>query len=103
MDVFAHPALRDGMPNAVLEAMACGKAVIATPVGGALDILEDGKNGIAVNVSDADMLSKIILELSGNPDKREQLGKNARDLVIKRFTLEKELEANLVIYRSLGL
>ncbi|MEK6753074.1 MAG: glycosyltransferase family 4 protein [Chloroflexota bacterium] len=103
MDVFVHPALRDGMPNAVLEAMACGKAVIATPVGGALDILEDGKNGIAVNVSDADMLSKIILDLSGNPDKREQLGKNARDLVIKRFTLEKELEANLVIYRSLGL
>ncbi|MBI5823052.1 MAG: glycosyltransferase family 4 protein [Chloroflexi bacterium] len=103
MDIFAHPSLRDGMPNAVLEAMACGKAVIAAPVGGVLDILEDGKNGIAVNVNDANMLSKIILELSGDPDKRELLGKNARDLVVKRFTLEKELEANLAVYRSLGL
>lgn len=103
MDVFVHPSLRDGMPNAALEAMACGKALIATPVGGVLDILEDGKNGIAVNVNDADRLSKIILELSGDPDKRELLGKNARDLVVKRFTLEKELEANLAVYRSLGL
>ncbi|HNH27420.1 MAG TPA: glycosyltransferase, partial [Anaerolineales bacterium] len=34
MDIFVHPSLRDGMPNAVLEAMACGKTVIATPVGG---------------------------------------------------------------------
>jgi glycosyltransferase involved in cell wall biosynthesis len=46
MDVFVHPSLRDGMPNAVLEAMACEKAVVATPIGGVVDVVEDGKNGI---------------------------------------------------------
>ncbi len=46
MDIFVHPSLRDGMPNALLEAMACEKAVIATPVGGAMDVMEDGKNGV---------------------------------------------------------
>lgn len=55
MDVFVHPSLRDGMPNAVLEAMACEKAVIATPVGGVVDVVEDGKkNGVLVNVNDAE-------------------------------------------------
>jgi glycosyltransferase involved in cell wall biosynthesis len=91
------------MPNAILEAMACGKAVIATQVGGIKDVLEDGKNGITVNVNDENMLTEKILELLDNTKRRSDLGKNARELIINRFTLEKELEANLDIYRRLGL
>jgi glycosyltransferase involved in cell wall biosynthesis len=103
MDIFVHPSLRDGMPNAILEAMACGKAVIATQVGGIKDVVEDGKNGIIVNVNDENMLTEKILELLDNTKRRSDLGKNARELIINRFTLEKELEANLDIYRRLGL
>jgi glycosyltransferase involved in cell wall biosynthesis len=103
MDIFVHPSLRDGMPNAVLEAMACEKAVIATSVGGTKDILEDGKNGIIVNVNDAGMLAERILQLLDDHEKRKSLGKNARELVMSRFTPEKELEANLDIYRKIGL
>jgi len=103
MDVFVHPSLRDGMPNALLEAMACGIPVVVTPVGGAKDVLEDGRNGLAVNVNDADMLAKKVLELLGNPRERARLGKNARDVIVGRFTPEKELEANLEVYRALGL
>jgi glycosyltransferase involved in cell wall biosynthesis len=101
MDVFVHPSLRDGMPNAVLEAMACEKAVIATPVGGIKDILEDGKNGVIVNVNDADMLAQKITELLDDSKKRGMLGKNARELIVNRFNQEKELEANLEVYRTL--
>jgi len=101
MDVFVHPSLRDGMPNAVLEAMACEKPVIATPVGGIKDILEDGKNGVIVNVNDADMLAEKILDLLDDSEKRSKLGKNARELVVNNFTPEKELEANLDVYRKL--
>jgi len=101
IDVFVHPSLRDGMPNAVLEAMACEKAVIVTNVGGTKDILEDGKNGAIVNVNDATMLADKILELLDDPKKRESLGKNARELILSKFTLEKELEANLNVYRKL--
>jgi len=100
MDVFVHPSLRDGMPNAVLEAMACEKAVIATPVGGTTDILVDGKNGVIVHVNDANMLAERMHELLDDPEKREALGKDARELIVGKFTLEKELEANLEVYRK---
>lgn len=103
IDIFVHPSLRDGMPNAILEAMACEMAVIATAVGGTKDILEDGKNGVIVNVNDADMLADKILEVLDDPEKRKSLGKNARKLIVNRFTLEKELKANLDVYRTLGL
>ena len=103
IDVFVHPSLRDGMPNAVLEAMACEKAVIATAVGGTIDILEDGKNGVVVNVNDPDMLAQKITELLDGPKKRASLGKNARELIVSKFAIEKELEANLDVYRKLGL
>jgi len=103
VDIFVHPSLRDGMPNAVLEAMACEKAVIATPVGGLKDVLEDGKNGVIVNVNDSSMLAEKIIELLGDPEKRTSLGKNARGLVASKFTPQKELKANLDVYRKLGL
>ncbi len=103
MDVFVHPSLRDGMPNALLEAMACGKAVIATPVGGATDVLEDGKNGLFVNANDANRLAEEILKLLDEPEKRTILGKSARESIMERFTPEKELEVNLNVYKSLGL
>jgi len=103
IDVFVHPSLRDGMPNAVLEAMACEKAVVETGVGGVFDILEDGKNGVIVKVNDANMLAGKIRELLDNPDKRVFLGKNARELIVNRFTPEKELAANLDVYRGLGI
>ena len=103
MDVFVLPSLRDGMPNAVLEAMACEQAVIATPVGGVLDVLEDGKNGVSVNAGDANKLSEIIHGLISNPEKRKMLGAAARETVLKQFTPNKELDANLQIYKTLGI
>ncbi len=103
MDVFVHPSLRDGMPNAVLEAMACEQAVIAAPVGGVLDVLEDGTNGVSVNAGDANTLSKIIHGLIADSKKRKKLGAAARETVLKRFTPNKELEANLKIYKALGI
>ncbi|MFZ5857420.1 MAG: glycosyltransferase family 4 protein [Chloroflexota bacterium] len=101
MDVFVHPSLRDGMPNAVLEAMACGVPVVATPVGGVLDVLVDGNNGSAVNVNDAEMLAVKITELLDDPEKRSRLGKHARETIMEKFTPEKELEANLLVYQKI--
>ena len=83
--------------------MACEKAVIATPVGGMLDILEDGKNGMLINVNDANALAKKVMELLDNSEMRCALGKNARDLVVGKFSLDNELQANLNLYRALGL
>ena len=103
IDVFVHPSLRDGMPNAILEAMACGKTVIATPVGGVKDIIQDGVNGLLVTVNDADGLAEKIAEALSQPEKREQLGRSAREAVLHQYTLENELQANLKVYQSLGV
>ena len=100
-NALAEVGLRDGIPNAVLEAMACGVPVVATPVGGVLDVLEDGNNGVAVSVNDTEMLAKKTIELLDNPEKRLRLGKNSRVTIMKNFTPEKELEANLLVYQKI--
>jgi glycosyltransferase involved in cell wall biosynthesis len=102
MDVFVHPSLRDGMPNALLEAMACGKGVIATPVGGTVDVLEDGVNGWTVPVSDADALGTKIQAVLEDDAARERVGKSAREKIQNEFTLEKELEGNLAVYENIS-
>ncbi len=103
MDVLVHPSLRDGMPNVLLEAMACEKAVIATPVGGALDVIEDHKNGRMVPVNDVQSLTTILQELLSDRSQRDRLGASARQTVQNRFTHRNELDGNLAVYRNLGL
>jgi glycosyltransferase involved in cell wall biosynthesis len=103
MDVFIHPSVRDGLPNALLEAMACEKAVIGSPVGGIEDAILDCKNGKLVSTNNADQLADTIDELLTNEDLRKELGNAARQTIQERFTLKSELDGNLAIYHRLGL
>jgi glycosyltransferase involved in cell wall biosynthesis len=103
MDVFVHPSLRDGLPNALLEAMACEKAVIGTPVGGIKDAVIDGKNGRLVSTNNADELANTIDELLTDENLRRDLGNAARQRIQERFTLKSELDENLAVYHRLGL
>jgi len=103
IDVFVHPSLRDGMPNAVLEVMACEKAAVATSVGGVSDVIKDSENGLTVPANDAESLSTAILELLNDQALRVRLGRSARETIQKDFTLQKELNANLNVYKSLGI
>jgi glycosyltransferase involved in cell wall biosynthesis len=90
------------VPNAVLEAMACGNRH-CHPVGGVTDVIEDGVNGMLVQVNDVNGLAEKIAEALSQPEKREQLGRSAREAVLRRYTLENELQANLKVYESLGV
>jgi len=103
MDVLVHPSLRDGMPNAVLEAMACGVPVVATPVGGVLDVVKDRENGILFPVNDTEALCQALETTLADESLRNRLTKSARQTILENFTREKELEANLDVYRSLGV
>jgi glycosyltransferase involved in cell wall biosynthesis len=103
MDVLVHPSLRDGMPNAVLEAMACEKTVIATPAGGVIDVLHDGKNARLVSINDINSLSAIIQEVLSDKILQSRLGAAARQTIVDKFSVQNELDANLVVYCKLGL
>ncbi len=103
MDVFVHPSLRDGMPNAVLEAMACGVPVVATPVGGVLDVVKDRENGMIVPVNEVETLCQAVETVISDESLCNKLNQSARQTIIEKFTPEKELDANLSVYRSLGV
>ncbi len=103
IDVLALPSLRDGLPNALLEGMACGRAVVATPVGGIPDALTNGVNGLLVPVSDASALEKSMETLLGNRALAEKYGQAARTTIVNKFTPNAELDGNLRVYRRLGL
>jgi glycosyltransferase involved in cell wall biosynthesis len=103
MDVFVHPSLRDGLPNALLEAMACEKPVVATPVGGVLDLINDCENGRIVPVNDVSSLARVTEEILSDSQMQKHLGRSARQTVKNKFTPQQELDGNLDLYRSLGL
>src|SRR3989304_2224204 len=74
MDVLIHPSLSEGMPRAVLEAMALGKAVVATRVGCSREIILDGENGLLVNPGDVPQLAEALGRLLEDGELRRALG-----------------------------
>jgi glycosyltransferase involved in cell wall biosynthesis len=101
MDVFVHPSLRDGMPNALLEAMACEKPVVTTAVGGAMDVIEDQVNGMLIPVDDLDALVQAMEKILDDPTPGRELGRSARMKVVEEFSPQNELNMNLSIYKRL--
>jgi N-acetylglucosaminyldiphosphoundecaprenol N-acetyl-beta-D-mannosaminyltransferase len=77
-DVFVLPSRREGLPMALLEAMAFGLPVVTTPVGGIPDVVEDGRTGIIVEPGDVVGLVAAIERLASDPDRRLELGLAAR-------------------------
>jgi len=100
-DVLVMPSLHDGMPNALLEGMACECAIVASNVGGIPDAVRDGENGVLVPPGDADVLADAMSALLAEPSRRIQLGRAARATVMADFAPAQEIERNLEIYRAL--
>jgi phosphatidylinositol alpha-1,6-mannosyltransferase len=101
-DMLVIPSLHDGMPNALLEGMACEKAVVASDVGGISDVLHNGdaEHGLLVPPGDVDALAGAMLALLSDSPWRTRLGHSARVVVTSQFTLEREVERNLEVYRA---
>jgi glycosyltransferase involved in cell wall biosynthesis len=78
-DVFVLPSHSEGMPNAMLEAMSHGCAVVATRVGGVPDVLTDGEDGLMVPPGDGDALAAAALRVLRDPALRERLGRAAQE------------------------
>ncbi len=86
-DIFVLPSLWEGLPIGLLEAMAMGKAVIATNVDGSREVVQHDRNGVLVETSNlVPDLSAALVDLAGNPEKRNRYGKEALDTVNKRYS-----------------
>lgn len=72
----------------ILEAMSMGKAVIASDTAGQQDVIEDGVTGLMVPPGDASALRNTVKSVISNPVRRDRLGRNAREAVLKRFSLD---------------
>jgi len=101
MDVFVLPSLHEGIPMALLEAMALGTPVVATAVGGVPEIVSDGANGLLVTPRDDRALADSCLELARTPGLRVALGSAARRTIAEHFSHETGGKALLDTYLAL--
>ncbi len=100
MDIFVMPSLAEGFGVALVEAMAAGKPVVATAVGGMKEMVQNGENGILVPPADAAALAEAILSLLDNPAKQRELGKAAQKRSLD-FSIQKNVSALTDLYFEL--
>jgi len=99
--VFVLPSFYEGLPLALLEAMAHGLAVIATPVGAIPDIIAEGRTGLLVPVGDADKLASAIVWMGRNESVVRAMGHAGRKIVESRYSSAAMAEGYLNLYREL--
>jgi glycosyltransferase involved in cell wall biosynthesis len=87
MDVFVQPSVEEGFGITILEAMAMGKPVIGTRIGGIPEIIRDGTSGILVTPKDPVAMSEAVLLMLGDPLMAVRMGESGKERVKKEFTL----------------
>ncbi|MFQ5687852.1 MAG: glycosyltransferase family 4 protein [Candidatus Scalindua sp.] len=99
-DVFILPTLRqEGMPFSLLEAMSCGKPVIASKIGGISSVVDDGIDGLLILPGDVSKLIEKTIFLLNNKDFADKLAVNAREKAVKKFSLEKMIDETIKVFK----
>lgn len=98
--VFVLPSYREGTPKTVLEAMACGRAVITTDAPGCRETVRDGENGYLLPVRDAEAVFRKMRELSAAPALIAEMGRRGRVLSVEVFDVRR---VNEEICRTMGM
>jgi glycosyltransferase involved in cell wall biosynthesis len=102
VDLVAHPSLEEGFPNAVLEAMAAGKPVVATAVGGTPEAVVHGETGLLVPARDSGALAEAMTRVLACPAEARALGEAGRRRVAERFGLAAMVRRHEALYERLG-
>lgn len=96
--IVVLPSYREGLPKSLIEAAACGRAVITTDVPGCRDAITADETGLLIPVKNATALAKAIAQLAENSTKRQQMGLAGRALAEQAFTIEHVIQSHLMIY-----
>jgi glycosyltransferase involved in cell wall biosynthesis len=97
-DIFCLPSYREGVPNALLEAAACGLPIVTTDVPGCRDVVTHGLNGLLVPVRNAPVLAEALEALLSDARLRHRMGAAGREIAVNKFGLGKVNEETLMIY-----
>jgi L-malate glycosyltransferase len=100
-DIAVLPSKAEGLPNAVLEYLAAGLPTVASRVGGNVEIIQDGKNGLLVPAEDSSALAGALLRLLRDPGFAASLGKNGREYVASEFSFQRMIENTDQLYTEL--
>jgi glycosyltransferase involved in cell wall biosynthesis len=100
MDVFVFPSVKEGLGIALLEAMAVGKACVASDIGGISDIIKDSSYGMLVPVGDVKAIADAVVTFLDSKIPRRDMGENAKKLVSEKFSLDVMCENILQLYKE---
>lgn len=100
-DIVVVPSLQEAFGLVVSEAMACGKPVIGSRVGGIPDQINDGYNGFLVQPRNAKEIAEKIIWLVENPEKAKQMGTNGRKMVEEKFDINRRIDSIISLYKTL--
>lgn len=100
-DIYCLLSRSEGLSNALIEAMAAGLPPVVTAVGGNPEVVEHGRNGLLVPSEDPAGAASAILDLIANPDRREEMGRQARTSIEQRFSTKRMIATMLHNYQAL--
>jgi glycosyltransferase involved in cell wall biosynthesis len=100
-DAFVLPSANEGTPVVAIEALAAGRPVVATRVGGVPDVVTDGEDGYLVDVGDVQAIAAALERLARDPELRRSFGDRGRELVVPRYRVERLVDDVDALYREL--
>lgn len=98
LDVYVHPSYYEGLGIAIVEAMAAGRPVVATRVGGVLDVVAEGRTGLLVPPGDAAALSEAMETLAGEPERAQGMARAGRERAMEKFGVDRMVAAYAEVY-----
>ena len=100
-DAMILPSANEGTPVSAIEALAAGRPVVATRVGGVPDVVRDGEDGFLVDLGAVDQLADSLARLAEDPALREAMGSAGRARVLPRYSVKRLVDDVDRLYRSL--
>ena len=100
-DALVLPSSNEGTPVSAIEALAAGRPVVATRVGGVPDVVQEGEDGFLVEPGATGELADRLARLAGDPELRERMGRAGRERVVPRYAVERLVDDVDRLYKSL--
>ena len=99
-DAFSIPSFAEGIPVVLMEAMSMEIPCVTTRITGIPELIRDGVDGLLVAPSDAQGLADALIKLMDNPELRKRMGKEARQRIIDKYNLEKNVDLLADVFRQ---